>query len=489
MVEALFNISEYDLQHFFEMNDIDYDDNTVIRREIGKNGKSRAFINDTPVNLDTINELTRKLIDIHSQHENLSLNDSLFQLRVIDNYGNLHEILEDYRIAYVNHRKLMREYHELMESYEKNRADLDYYEFQHSQLNEAKLQVSEQEDLELEQEQLNHAEEIKTNLEEALSILSDDESGLVNRLKTLQNLATKLLKYIPQAEELSERLESAYIELKDISSEVDNLYQHTLLDPDRLEFVNNRLDLIYTLLKKHNVQSVDQLIEIQGNLKKKIDDISNADFRIDELSAQMSKQEIILKNKSDKLTEARKQKIPEIQNKVIRLLLDLGMPNAKFSIQLRQPENPLITGNDTIQFMFTANKNTPLQEISKIASGGELSRFMLAIKSLISDSVGLPTIIFDEIDTGVAGEIADKVGTIIKKMSEGMQVINITHLPQIASKGDFHYLVYKLEHESSTKTYMKLLNPEERHLEIAKMLSGKELTDAAMANARELLKN
>ena len=489
VVEALFNISEYDLQHFFEMNDIDYDDNTVIRREIGKNGKSRAFINDTPVNLDTINELTRKLIDIHSQHENLSLNDSLFQLRVIDNYGNLHEILEDYRIAYVNHRKLMREYHELMESYEKNRADLDYYDFQHSQLNEAKLQVSEQEDLELEQEQLNHAEEIKTNLEEALSILSDDESGLVNRLKTLQNLATKLLKYIPQAEELSERLESAYIELKDINSEVDNLYQHTLLDPDRLEFVNNRLDLIYTLLKKHNVQSVDQLIEIQGNLKKKIDDISNADFRIDELSAQMSKQEIILKNKSDKLTEARKQKIPEIQNKVIRLLLDLGMPNAKFSIQLRQPENPLITGNDTIQFMFTANKNTPLQEISKIASGGELSRFMLAIKSLISDSVGLPTIIFDEIDTGVAGEIADKVGTIIKKMSECMQVINITHLPQIASKGDFHYLVYKLEHESSTKTYMKLLNPEERHLEIAKMLSGKELTDAAMANARELLKN
>ena len=489
VVEALFTISEYDLHHFFETNDIDYDDNTVIRREIGKNGKSRAFINDTPVNLDTINELTRKLIDIHSQHENLSLNDSLFQLKVIDNYGNLHEILEDYQLAFFNYRKLLREHNELRESYEKNRADLDYYQFQYNQLIEAKLQVNEQEDLELEQEQLNHAEEIKTNLEEALSMLTDDESGLVNRLKILQNIASKLLKYIPQTEELSERLASAYIELKDISTELENLYQHTSLDPDRLDFVNSRLDLIFTLLKKHNVQSVNQLIEIQGNLKKKIDDISSADFRIDELSAQLSKQEEILKNKSNQLTAARKQKIPEIQDKVIRLLLDLGMPNAKFSILLRQLENPVITGNDTIQFMFTANKNTPLQEISKIASGGELSRFMLAIKSLISDSVGLPTIIFDEIDTGVAGEIADKVGTIIKKMSEGMQVINITHLPQVASKGDFHYLVYKLELESSTKTYMKLLNPEERHLEIAKMLSGKELTDAAMENARELLEN
>jgi DNA repair protein RecN (Recombination protein N) len=288
---------------------------------------------------------------------------------------------------------------------------------------------------------------------------------------------------------LSERLESAYIELKDINAELDSIYQNTALDPDRLDFVNSRLDLIYTLLKKHNVPSVRQLIDIQGNLARKIDDISNADFRLDELSAQLSKQEEILKNKADKLTAARKMQIPEIQEKVIQMLLELGMPNAKFNIELRQLENPVVNGNDTIQFMFTANKNTSLQEISKIASGGELSRFMLAIKSLISDSVGLPTIIFDEIDTGVAGEIADKVGNIIKKMSHNMQVINITHLPQVASKGDHHFLVYKLEHESSTKTYMKLLNQEERHLEIAKMLSGKELTEAAMENARVLLKN
>lgn len=489
IVEAVFNINEYSLQRFFESHDIDYDDNTVIRREIGTNGKSRAFINDTPVNLDTINELTGKLVDIHSQHENLNLNDNLFQLNVIDNFGNLHEILEDYRQAFLNHQEILRENNKLREDYEKNRADLDYFQFQYNQLAEAKLEADEQEDLELEQEQLNHAEEIKMNLEEALNMLSDEESGLVDRLKMIQNITSKLLKYIPKAEELSNRLESAYIELKDINTELDSLYQHTTLDPDRLDFVNSRLDLIFTLLKKHNVQSVSQLIEIQGNLENKIEDISNADFRLNELSAQLSKQEEILKSKADRLTAARKQQIPEIQEKVIQMLLELGMPNAKFSIQLRQLENPVINGNDTIQFMFTANKNTSLQEISKIASGGELSRFMLAIKSLISDSVGLPTIIFDEIDTGVAGEIADKVGTIIKKMSQNMQVINITHLPQVASKGDHHFLVYKLEHESSTKTYMKLLNQEERHLEIAKMLSGKELTDAAMENARELLRN
>ncbi len=489
IVEAVFNISEHNLQRFFEANDIDYDVNTVIRREIGSNGKSRAFINDTPVNLDTINELTRKLIDIHSQHENLSLNDSVFQLKVIDNFGNLHEILEDYQVAFLNYRKLLKEYEELREGYEKNRADLDYFRFQYNQLAEAKLQVNEQEDLELEQEQLTHAEEIKTNLEESLSMLADDESGLVTRLKVLQNITSRLLKYIPRTEEISKRLESAYIELKDISSELENLYHHTALDPERLDFVNSRLDLIFTLLQKHHVQSAGQLIEIKDGLEKKINDIANADFRLEELSAQLSGQEKILQNEAGRLTTARKQKIPEIQNKVIQLLLELGMPNAKFMIQLRQLGTPVITGNDAVQFMFTANKNTPLLEISKIVSGGELSRFMLAIKSLISDSVGLPTIILDEIDTGVAGEIADKVGTIIKKMSEGMQVINITHLPQVASKGDYHYLVYKLDHESSTKTYMKLLNQDERHLEIAKMLSGKELTDAAMENARELLKN
>jgi DNA repair protein RecN (Recombination protein N) len=277
--------------------------------------------------------------------------------------------------------------------------------------------------------------------------------------------------------------------LKDINAELDVLYSQTSLDPSRLDFVNDRLDLIFTLLQKHNVHTVSQLIDIQSNLKRKIDDISNVDYRLDELSAQLAGNKDILESKASQLTSARKKLIPEIQNKVIELLLELGIPNANFIIQYKQFNHPSVTGNDMIQFMFSANKNAPLQEISKIASGGELSRFMLAIKSLISDSVGLPTIFFDEIDTGVAGEIADKVGTIIKKMSEGMQVINITHLPQIASKGDYHYLVFKLDLESSTKTYIKLLTQEERHIEIAKMLSGKELTDAAMENARELLKN
>ena len=489
VVEGIFNIRDYNLQAYFEKIDVDYDENTVIRREIGNNGKSRAFINDTPVNLDIINELTGKLIDIHSQHENLSLNNNLFQLKVIDNYGNLHQYVKDYQESFLDYQSHLQEFNTLKENYDKIKADLDYYQFQHDQLAEARLTPGEQEELELEQEQLTHAEEIKTSLEGAVHLFAEDETGLINRIKNLQNLVTRIHKYLPQTQDLISRIESTYIELKDIDSELENICDHTSLNPERLDYVNRRLDLIFSLLQKHNAQSVIQLIDIRDDLKNKIEDIESADFKLDELSSGLLKKKETLVNRADKLSSERKKQIPEIEDRIKKLLHDLGIPNAGFMIRHLRSEDFNINGNDVIQFMFTANKNTPLLEISKIASGGELSRFMLAIKSLISGSVGLPTIIFDEIDSGVSGEIADKVGTIIKKMSEGMQVINITHLPQVASKGDYHYLVYKQDHESSTKTYIRQLNEQERHVEIAKMLSGKDLTDAAMENARELLKN
>ncbi len=489
VVEGVFNITDYHLDPFFKENDLEYDNHTIIRREIGANGKSRAFINDTPVTLDILGSLTIKLIDIHSQHENLALNDSIFQLKVIDNYGNHQVLLEDYKNSYHQYRKLLQEYNDIISDAEKNKADFDYFQFQYNQLAEAKLQVNEQEHLELDQEQLTHAVEIKSNLLESSDLIGEDENGLISRFRMLQSNVTRLIKFLPETDMVAQRIDSIYIELKDIYTELENLNNRITDDPDRLEYVNNRLDLIYSLMQKHHVNTVNELLELESNLKMKLTDISNIDFRLEELAKKVAQAKEQLETKAKKITSERTLKFPEIQKKVTGILQDLGIPNATYILQHKILEDFTPHGKDFIQFLFSANKNTQPLEISKIASGGELSRFMLAIKSLISDSMGLPTIIFDEIDTGVSGEIADKVGNIIKNMSRGMQVINITHLPQVASKGDYHYLVYKTEDVQNTRTLIKLLTPDERHLEIAKMLSGKELTEAAKENARELLKN
>ena len=489
IVEGVFNIADYNLESFFVENDLEFENNTIIRREIASTGKSRAFINDTPVTLDIIGNLTIKLIDIHSQHENLNLNDSQFQLKVIDNFGNHEALLDEYKELYFQYKSLLKEYNDIATEADKNKSDLDYFQFQYDQLSDAKLQENEHEQLEMEQEQLTHAVEIKSNLMESSAMLGEDENGLITRMKMLQTVVARLKKFLPDTEEIIKRLDSAYIDLKDINDEFELLNNKIIDDPERLEYVNNRLDLIYSLFQKHHVNSISELLDLEKNLKIKIDDISNIDFRLEELTGKLSAAKEKLENKAMALTSARKLKFPDIQQKVTGILQELGIPNAIYIIQHKPLDNYTSNGQDFIQFLFSANKNAQPLEISKIASGGELSRFMLAIKSLITDSIGLPTIIFDEIDTGVSGEIADKVGTIIKSMSVGMQVINITHLPQVASKGDYHYLVYKNEEENTTRTFMKLLSPDERHLEIAKMLSGKELTDAAMENARELLKN
>ncbi|MBN2612840.1 MAG: DNA repair protein RecN [Bacteroidales bacterium] len=489
IVEGVFQISDYKLHNFFQQNSIDYEDNTIIRREINANGKSRAFINDTPVTLETLGELTSKLVDIHSQHENLSLNNSIFQLSVIDNFGKHQQLLETYKTFYHKYIKLLQEYNEVIAGAEKNKSDLDYLVFQYDQLANAKLRENEQEQLETEQEQLTHALEIKSNLLEATNLLSDDEQGLISKLKALQNITSHFKKYLPEADNLYLRLESMFIESKDIYAEIEHLNNKIVDDPERLDFVNSRLDLIFTLQQKHHSGTVSGLINLQNDLKLKIDAIANIDFRIGALTNELNKAKEELEKKSELLSEARKQKFGAIQDNVTGILQMVGIPNASFIIHHQLLDDFTPNGKDFVQFLFSANKNMPPKDISKTASGGELSRFMLAIKSLLSGSSGLPTIIFDEIDTGVSGEIADKVGTIIKNMSAGMQVINITHLPQVAGKGDYHYMVYKLEDKEIVHTRIKLLTEGERHLEIAKMLSGKELTEAAMENAREMLKN
>ncbi len=489
IVEGTFIIRDYQLESFFSDNDIDYDDQAIIRREINASGKSRAFINDTPVTLEVLGALTVKLVDIHSQHENLALNDHVFQLNVIDLYGNNQDLLSEYRETYHSYRQLVRRYEEYAGEMAKLKADFDYYQFQFSQLEETKLSENEQEELESELKQLSHAEEIKSALEHATDILSGENENLVNNLKSLQNLIGRLSGYLPEASSLAERIESTYIEIKDIHFEIENVNSRISLDPGRLGFISQRLDMIYSLQQKHGVRTIPELLAIQKDLQEKLENINTSDVTLHELEKALNQTLDALGNLSERLTKRRKNTFSEITGIVTNLLVDLGIPNALFSISHMPLDEFTANGRDQVRFLFSANKNAPLQEISRIASGGELSRVMLSIKSLISHSAGLPTIILDEIDAGVSGEIADKVGTIIKNMSAGMQVINITHLPQVASKGDQHYLVYKKDQETSTKTYITLLNEEERHIEIAKMLSGKELTSAALDNARELLKN
>ncbi len=489
IVEGIFDIAEYGFQGFFEKNDIDYDDFTIFRREISPNGKSRAFINDTPVNLNILSELGIRFIDIHSQHQNLNLSNSQFQLKVIDCFSHSEDLLRKYQDVYNLFRDLSKEYQYLLEKSKQSQADLDYYQFQFNQLDIAKLKENEQYELEQELEKLNHAEEIKNNLNSAVSLLSGEDNTVLNKLKDIHSFINKIIKFYPDVADYGKRLESSYIELKDVANELELLKEKIELDPEKLEYINERLDLIYSLQHKHKVNTVKDLKKIKESLKQQIDEVSSYEFKLEDLKKRINECENKLNDFAQQLSKQRQESLNNIEKEITVLLLDLGIPNGRFKIHHEITGDYTINGIDRVQFLFSANKNITLQEISKIASGGELSRLMLSIKSLLSDSTGLPTIIFDEIDMGVSGEIADKVGNIIKRMSKGMQIINITHLPQVACKGDFHYLVYKSDEGESTTAHVKLLNNDERHIEIARMLSGEELTEAAMENARELLKN
>jgi DNA repair protein RecN (Recombination protein N) len=486
-VEGMFDVSKYGYQTFFSENDLDYDDNLVIRREILPGGKSRAFINDSPVNLNILRDLGLQLVDIHSQHENLNLGDHAFQLTVLDTAASNLELLDSYRDRFNAWAELKRDFEELQEKAKKSQSDLDYINFQYKQLEEARLEPEEQENLEKELKMLDHAEDIKRNLNQAFYLLDEKENSALRILQQVFQAFNSISEVYPSSGELAQRISSVLIELQDIASESERTSEDVEIDPGRQQHVRERLDLIFSLLQKHSSRDIEGLITLRDELEGKIKDISSYDEQIAELRNQIADLEEELEKLSAELSENRHNYISGMEEEVGGLLRSLGIPNAVFMVKLSGLDNFNSTGKDQVEFLFSANKQVKPREISKVASGGELSRLMLSIKSLLTDSLELPTIIFDEVDSGVSGDIAEKVATIMRSMSKGKQVINITHLPQVASKGHFHYLVYKYDKEGDTRTDIKLLGDEERVIEVAKMLSGEELTDAAISNARELL--
>ena len=490
VIEAEFDISSYQyLNNFFIENDLDYEQNQcLIRRELTNTGKSRAFINDTPVGLNVIRDLTNHLIDIHSQHENLLLSNVSYQLDVVDTIAQNSNLLTSYKQAYTQWRELQTELKQLQKTAEKQASDADYIQFQFQQLTDAKLIENEQEELEFEQETLSHAEEIKLELIKVAQLLENEQMTLP-LLKESMLALSHIKNYIPKGENWHERLQSVFIELKDISAEVSSFEERVEFNPTRLSFVEGRLSEIFTLLKKYKVTRVTELIELRENFAMQLEKIDSFDEQIEVLKLKIEGAFIQLKNLAVELTHSRKNASKPIESYLIEQLTKLGMPNIQFQVSLSSLPDFTETGADEVQFLFSANKNRKVQPVSQIASGGEVSRLMLSIKSLVAHKADLPTIIFDEIDTGVSGEIAHRMGEIMQAMSKDMQVITITHLPQIAAKGQQHYRVYKDESGEQTKTYIQRLTSGERVSELAQMLSGKIITEAAMRNAEEMLLN
>ena len=487
-IEAHFDLSRYDLQPFFTENDIDYDaEDTIIRREISAT-KSRAFINDTPVALSMLKELGEQLVDIHSQHQNLLLNKQDFQLNVVDIIAQNQGLLDDYQEVYGQLQTANRELQTLKEDIEKNRQQVDFMQFQYEELQQANLVDGEQEELEQQSDMLSHAEDIKGALYEADGHLNGDQQGAVDNVRqsfqTLRNIA----RVLPAASELAERLESCHIELKDIADEVSSLLERTDFDPAELDRLNNRLDLLYDLEKKYHVDNVEELIAQRDQLGKQLNAIENSDDAMAELEAKCE----LLKGKcqqlADKLTKQRQKAAKEIEKQMQQRLVPLGMPHVRFEVSITSSALGK-SGQDQVAFLFSANTSTPLQPVSQVASGGEIARVMLSLKAMISGAVKLPTIIFDEIDTGVSGKIAEKMAEMMREMGQAeRQVISITHLPQIAAMGSHHYRVSKEETPQGTTSSMHLLSDEERVREIAQMVSGSDVSEAAIANAKALLK-
>jgi len=489
IVEGKFLLNgQIDLSSFFKENDLDFENPVVLRREITPLGKSRAFINDTPVGLNLLRELGLNLIDIHSQHSNLELGKHQFQLNVIDWFGAHNELFGSYSVAYKEYRQLETKVKEVTEKASQSKTDFDYYQFQFNQLNEAKLVDGEQELLEKEQELLTHSEEIKSGLSQVYQLLDREDQSVIVQMKEAVSVMNKLISYLPEAGSLHERLESQFFEMRDIANECELLAEKIEYDPSRLEVISYRLDTIYSLQQKHRVDSVSQLIAILDDFDSKLQAVASFEEELIMLKQQLDQQKTALTDIAKKLTQARKTQIPHLQKEITDYLNLLGMPHGVFTVEISEKEDFTPSGIDDVSFLFSANKGVQPEEINRVASGGELSRVVLAIKSVIAKSKALPAIIFDEIDTGISGEIAAKMGNILKEMSQFMQVINITHLPQIASKGDSHLFVYKKDTATGVETGMKLLSHDERVIEIAKMLSGDNPSSEAIANAKSLLK-
>lgn len=489
IIEARFNIGNYGMQSFFDENQLEYDEDCILRREISDSGKSRAFINDTPASLNQMRELGERLIDVHSQHQNLLLNKEGFQLNVLDILSHNEVTLSAYSESYAAWRKTEKELADLIDLAEKSRSDEDFIRFQLEQLEEAQLRSGEQGELEAEFETLSHAEDIKAVLYKVEQIFSDDERGVLPLLKEGVNGINSLRKIFRPSEELAERFESSYIEIKDVYQEIASLADSVEFNPERLTQVNERLNLIYSLQQKHRVQTLDELLTLKNDYEKQLLAITSYDESIDRLRTKVDEKRMQTQALADKLTDSRTKAAQKVEGDLIGRLLPLGMPNVCFKVEIGRKKELGLHGQDHVNFLFSANKNVPLQNITSVASGGEIARVMLSIKAMIAGAVKLPTIVFDEIDTGVSGEIADRMADIMHEMGEcNRQVISITHLPQIAARGLVHYKVYKQDSAETTISYIRRLTTDERVEELAQMLSGSTLTEAALSNAKALLR-
>lgn len=489
VIEAHFDLSRYGMQKFFDDHDIDYDaDDTIIRRELTAAGKSRAFINDTPVPLTCMRELGEQLVDIHSQHQNLLLQKEDFQLNVVDIIAQDADQLKVYQKEYYAYRKAKELLEELKAEIAKNRENEEFMRFQHKELDDANLQEGELEQLEQEAETLSHSEDIKTALYEADSALSGENDSILDKLKNATHHLENICDVYPSMADVTGRMQSSYIELKDIAQEISSSVDHVEFDPNRLDAINTRLDKLYTLQQKFHVETVTELIATRDRIAEQLSHIDNGDEDIEEKEKEVAALLVKAEKQAALLTSIRQKSAKAIEKEMKGRLIPLGIPNVRFEIAFA--EKPLSgNGADKVSFLFSANKSTQLQPVSQVASGGEIARVMLSLKAMISGAVKLPTIIFDEIDTGVSGKIAEKMADIMEEMGlQNRQVLSITHLPQIAAKGSHHYKVLKEETENGTISHMKELNNQERIEEIAQMLSGSDITQAALANAKELLR-
>ncbi|MDX9904131.1 MAG: DNA repair protein RecN [Bacteroidales bacterium] len=487
IVEADFDIRGYDLETLFEESGVDYEDDAILRREITPAGKSRAFINDTPVTLNVMKELGTRLIDVHSQHQTLLLGNSMFQLRVIDAYAGAAALSGEYRNAWGRYLRAKRAFDDAAGDAERERADYDYYSHQLEELQAARLTEGEQEALEQEQERLTNAGEIREALTTVTTALSGDGPSALSLLRTVRNSLAKISGWLPGAALLEKRIDAQLIDLNDISYEAEKLNGNTADDPGRLEQVTARLDTIWSLMQKHRCRDLSELLARQEQIAGKVSLTAGVDERITDLKKRADEAYAAVTELAGRLSAARREAVGPFTREITAMLRKLGMPHARFETELIPSDMPGPSGLEKAEFMFSANRQVAPEELSRCASGGELSRVMLCLKSVLASSSGLPAIIFDEIDSGVSGEVASMVGDILEEMGRSMQVINITHLPQVASRGTLHYHVYKEESDHSTNTRVRLLNSEERIQEIARLLSGSTVTEAAVRNARELL--
>lgn len=490
IIEGCFDIEGYNLRSFFDENELEYDEcDCIVRREVSATGRSRAFINDTPVSVSQLKELGNRLIDIHSQHQNLLLGNKDFQLDVLDTLADNNDVLKEYSSLYHEYTEQKRELESLKKELESKRRNEDYIRFQLSEIEELELHDGEQEELEVEQSALSHAEDIQVSLSQAMNLLDGDErQTLVQSLREASNCLARVAKHYPPAAELAERIETNYIELKDCCTEIARRADEITFSPDRLESVTQRLSLIYDLQKKHGAGSVGELLQMAGEWRASIDSIDNGEFDIQQLEKNCSVCKRRLLDVASDLTCIRKKAAQQLKDDITEILVTLGMPVIRFDVNFTVASEPVMKGVDVVEFLFSANSISPMQPLSEVASGGEMARVMLALKSLIADKGGLPTLIFDEIDTGISGIIAERMGRLMLSMgSVNRQIVSITHLPQVAALGQSHYKVYKEEDGLGTRTSIVELKGEERVREIAQMMSGEQLTDAALDNARLLL--